>query len=458
MLFPGVQRHTHTVRGLKPLLFRCSTAALPAASQVSAYSIRTSDLTTAAAASRVLSSSPAESSSSVSDKSHWLVCLAAGAVTACVVGSSLEKAPVTERQQLLLGIYKSPPRSDPTTAMPMACALDGITAPKGTTARKDDDPLVLLNSHGDAVTEAAYVRVAKAVADLAAADPALQSRLASTPAKIQLGHYSFVLERSMGTSLSGKDDKPMPPFRNELAAAIRLAVPGGALLHQQTADEVITGLAKELAHVIANHDAESKSWSTMSCMVAAIPAALFPRRSLWSCMAASLVCWYFAKVVIIYTWLHRKHVYEADAIAAAISQAAGVSPSSVLTSMQRSYYAEATTPAKASLRLVRQQRMQWHLAKLQSLLPKSQIPAGPISDSVGMQLVIDAAASELSGASSQVQAECSKPIGILEDLLAEELCCLRHPYTAWTDIHPHWLDRIAHVENILRSASAPWAG
>ena len=331
----------------------------------------------------------------------------------------------------------------------MACAL------KGTTARKDDGPLVLLNSHGDAVTEAAYFRVAKAVVDLAVTDPALQSRLASAPTKIQLGHYRFVLEHSMGTRLLGKDDEPMPPPWYELAAAIRLAVPGGALLHQQTADEVITGLAKELAHVIANHDAESKSWSTMSCMVAAIPSALFPWRSLWSCMAASLVCWYFTKVVIIRTWLHRKHVYEADAIAAKISIAAGFSPSSVLTSMQRSYYADATTPAKASLRVIRQQRMQWHLAKLQSLLPKSHIPAGPVSDSVGMQHVIDAAAHELSGASSQVQAECSKSIAVLEDLLAEELCCLRHPYTAWTDIHPHWLDRIAHVERILRSASPP---
>ena len=98
--------------------------------------------------------------------------------------------------------------------------------------------------------------------------------------------------------------------------------------------------------------------------------------------------------------------------------------------------------------------MQWHLAKLQSLLPQSQIPQGIISDSAAMQLVTAAAASEIRDASAQVKAEYNKSISVLEDCLAEELCFVRNPYTAWTDINPHWLDRIAHVQNVLKHDSS----
>jgi len=41
-----------------------------------------------------------------------------------------------------------------------------------------------------------------------------------------------------------------------------------------------------------------------------------------------------------------------------------------------------------------------------------------------------------------------------EDCLAEELCNVRNPFTAWTDINPHWLDRIAHVQNVLKDDSS----
>ncbi len=45
------------------------------------------------------------------------------------------------------------------------------------------DPFVMSRQRGDEVVHAAYVRVAEAVAGLAAEDPALQSHLASIPDK-----------------------------------------------------------------------------------------------------------------------------------------------------------------------------------------------------------------------------------------------------------------------------------
>ncbi len=121
--------------------------------------------------------------------------------------------------------------------------------------------------------------------------------------------------------------------------------------------------------------------------------------------------------------------------------------------MQRAYCADASTPAKASQQQVRKARIQWQLAKLQSLLPQSQIPQD-MSDSASMQQVTGAAASEIRNASAQVKAEYNKSFSDLEDCLAEELCDVRNPFTAWTDINRHWLDRIAHVQNVLKHDSS----
>ena len=111
-------------------------------------------------------------------------------------------------------------------------------------------------------------------------------------------------------------------------------------------------------------------------------------------------------------------------------------------------------PPKAKLQQARQGRMQRHLAKLQSLLPQSQIPQDMISESAAMQPVAAAAASEIRNASAQVKADYNESMGVLEDCLAEELCCVRNPVTAWTHINPHWLDCIAHAQKVLKHDSS----
>ena len=71
-----------------------------------------------------------------------------------------------------------------------------------------------------------------------------------------------------------------------------------------------------------------------------------------------------------------------------------------------------------------------------------------------MQLVAAAAASEIRNASAQVKADYNESMGVLEDCLAEELCCVRNPVTAWTHINPHWLNRIAHAQKVLKHDSS----
>ncbi len=274
-----------------------------------------------------------------------------------------------------------------------------------------------------------------------------RAALPHSPDEINLILLSNFSGRGMQSYACGKDVK---------AASIHLLVDGGSLLQQSTADEVVTSVAKEMAHVIASHSAEQESCKSLFTLFigAAGVAAMMCRVSIWRCLPAMTLAHYIGNRWGARTWLHRQQVFEADAIASVISTAAGVDPSSVVISMQRAYCADASTPTKANLQQVRKSRTQWHLAKLQSLLSQSQIPQDMIRDSAAMQLVTAAAASEMRNASAQVKAEYDKSISVLEDCLAEELCCVRNPFTAWTDINPHWLDRIAHVQNVLKHDSS----
>ena len=108
---------------------------------------------------------------------------------------------------------------------------------------------------------------------------------------------------------------------------------------------------------------------------------------------------------------------------------------------------------KAALRHTSWERFRQHVAKLQHLLPNSQIPERAIPDSRTLQKVIDAAASEITSASKLVKAEYDESIAALEDCIEEQLCFLRNPYEALTDITPHWLDRISRIEKTFKGVS-----
>ncbi len=125
---------------------------------------------------------------------------------------------------------------------------------------------------------------------------------------------------------------------------------GGSLLQQSTADEVVTSVARELAHVIACYSAEQKSckWLFPLLISATGGAAAMSGVSAWRCLPAMMLATYIGNAWVACTWLHRQQVFEADTIASAISTAAGVNPSSVVTSMHRAYCADASTPAKAN--------------------------------------------------------------------------------------------------------------
>jgi len=315
-----------------------------------------------------------------------------------------------------------------------------------------------LSRPGHELLEGSYQRIAAAVADLAVSDTALQHHLASIHKHIKLSLRATTLADDMHTCTVTSDGKslsvPDVPFGREKGEITKMTVPARAFLQQQTADEALTCIAKELAHVIANHRAEQKSCGLLSNV--AIPAmavmlTLGGVSIIYSFAVASAIN--LMSLIWRPIWLHRHQVYEADAIAAAICTTAGSSPDSVLTSMQRAYCAAASTPERTLLHHVCKQRVQGHLVKLQSLLPQSQIPQEPFNDSVRMQVVVDAAAQEVSSASDEVKAAYRQEVQGLEECLAVELCSLRNPWKEWKTMQPHWLDRIAHIEQLLGSTA-----
>ena len=422
-----MQIRSQAVRGLKPLL-GCSRTVAPASRVAQLTPLGPNILL------QLQASHPTPAPAQLALLRSWLAWLRA---VAAYIAGVVERAPFTGRPQLIFDIYKSAPGQ--RAAMPAVHRLP-FAIPLA-------DPSIVCKQRGDQVLDAAYARVAEAVAGLAANNPALQSRLASFPDEINLILLNNFSGCGMQSYACGKDVK---------AASIHLLVDAGSLLQQSTADEVVTSVAKEMAHVIASHSAEQESCKSLftSFIGAAGVAAMMCRVSIWRCLPAMMLAHYIGSRWGARTWLHRQQVFEADAIAPAISTAAGFDPSSVVTSMQRAYCADASTPTKANLQQVRKSRTQWHLAKLQSLLLQSQIPQDMIRDSAAMQLVTAAAASEIRDASAQVKAEYDKSISVLEDCLGEELCCVRNPFTPWTDINPHWLDRIAHVQNVLKHDSS----
>ncbi len=229
------------VRGLKPLL-RCSRIVAPASSSGTAYTTSCSHSVSASSVAPIPSPGTASSA-------QKLASLAAGAVAAHIAGK-VEKAPFTGRPQLIFDMFKSAPGQ--RAAMPAVRDLPH--------ADPSADPLVICQQRGDEVLHAAYVRAAAAVAGLAAKDPALQSRLASIPGRINLETPIFSSGRGMESYALGRDEKlvgvSLNPLHFERAAYILFIARVGSRLQQSTADEVVTSVAKEVAHIIAKHSTE----------------------------------------------------------------------------------------------------------------------------------------------------------------------------------------------------------
>ena len=423
-----------------------------------AFSTSTSK-TAAVLTATALSTGEPDSPKSAKRK-YWLGDLVIGAALAGTIGSNLEKAPVTDRPQLIFDCYK---HKSPAAAAESAALPDLYVKGHNTSALFKEDFPTQFDRPGDMLCSAAYHRIKSTLESLVAFNPALQRCLASMPDQIELLVVNST-DRYIRSRTVGQDGTILPPrdpftieyaFGRKKASAIQVAVPAGYILQQQNGAELMTGMAKEVAHSLANHRAEEQSCKSLLWMVQGcrLRLAFTGRIGLGTVIAANCL-WHIASRWGVPVWLHQQQVYDADAIAAAVITASGVDSSSSLTAMQRAYYADVFTSEGAALQQRQKQDIQWHLSRLQSLLYRSHIPKHAVNDSTGLQRVVDAAAAEISSAPSHDTATYEEIMVALENCIAEQLCLLRGPFRAWTDIDPHWLDRIARVDKMLKSSTA----
>ena len=184
--------------------------------------------------------------------------------------------------------------------------------------------------------EITYTRLAAAVEKLAGSSPALDRHIARMPDEVVLR--------------GDCDLRPqISPLRQVPNTAILMFSPD--MLPLQSTDELLCAMCRGLAPAVLQHKQEVDSWTmvnngTLCFHVYALRAAGVR----WSlALALPAAVWKIAGS-IIRTWLPRQQEYEADEVAAVTSTAAGCSPESILTSMQRAYCAAWAGPQAEKLK------------------------------------------------------------------------------------------------------------
>ena len=353
--------------------------------------------------------------------------LVIGAVTAGVVASGLEQAPITGRRQLLLRSPFLPSFTRPQQTHPNLMPIYEYDYEEELRSSRCIAPREMQQ-----LLEVTYTRLAAAVEKLAESSPDLDRHLARMPNEL-VPNATTILGPRIGT---------LPTVS---AGPLMLYMHAGAILPLQSADEVLSAMCRGLAPAVLDHQREVKSWTLVNnstpCFHVYALRAAGVRWSLALALPAAL--WKFADS-IIHIWLPRQQEYEADEVAAAFSTAAGCSPDSILTSMQRAYCA-AWTGAEAAVRKeIRNWSKRQILSMLQVLLPDTNILQDSILEGAQVQRIKSAIARKMPG-------DVYKLSQTLDYIQAADLCAVRNPVEGWTSPHAHWLDRIARIEKLLGS-------
>ena len=313
--------------------------------------------------------STAVSASSPPKRKGRLTGLVIGAVTAFVVGSNLEQAPVTGRRQLLLQspFLSSFSRMQQTfpSRMPTIYKIGYEVEKKSLKFIAPREMQQLL--------EVTYTRLAAAVEKLAESSPDLDRHLARMPNKVVL---------SGGCSL-----KPMCPLlQTSKTAPLMLRMQALNMLPLQSTDELLSAMCRGLAPAVLDHQREVDSWKLVNNIT--LCSNIYRQRAggvRWGlALFVPAALWMVANS-IIRTWLPRQQEYEADEVAAAFSTAAGCSPESILTSMQRAYCATATEPYAAAMKVASDRNRRNFMSLLQQVLPNVDVPHDSVLDDAEAQ-------------------------------------------------------------------------
>ena len=380
----------------------------------------------------------------------WQANLAVLAVGAIVVSANTHQVPITGRRQFMLGFMQTPIASRSSSGHPADLYFR---------CRQETEPaLQVLQEQGLQIMQNMYQTAALGVARLAATDSTLQKRLQMLPNCVVLQHdvnhicpqasIQWITEGKGGELSSG----PLPSWVSGQQQHMRIQASGGGLLVCRTHEEGVWTMSHELAHGIACHAAESASWVLMALLLAAA-RLLLGGCTWWSLLAIPLLLLTFTNKFLVGVWLSQQQEYEADAIGAVISKAAGCSSESIVASMQRWHAAQLhlrdmsckTYADSAAL------QMQEELATLQQLLPSGQHLPEQVNTSKEFGVIAQYVEHELKHVPSAVQEKAAVLMVQLQHSLGKRLFVCRDMLQDRLSSHPHGLDRIKKVKEVLAS-------
>ena len=373
--------------------------------------------------------STAVSPSSPPKRKSWLAGLVIGAVTAGVVVSGLEQAPITGRRQLLLQspFLPSFTRLQQTDPSPMPTIYK-----IGYEVQKKSLEFIAPQAMQQ-LLEITYTRLAAAVEKLAESSPDLDRHLARMPNKVVL---------SGGCSLKSM----CPLLQISKQAPLMLRMQAVDTLPLQSTDELLSAMCRGLAAAVLDHQREVDSWKLVNNIM--LCSNIYAQRAggvRWRlALALPAALWLVANSVIR-IWFPRQQEYEADEVAAAFSKAAGCSRDSILTSMQRAYCAAITEPYAAAMKVASDRNRRQFLSLLRQVLPSVVILQDSVLDDAEVQRLKSDVLKKLPGS---LIGELSRALDYCQ---ITDLWAIRNPVEAWTSPHPHWLDRIARMEKLLGS-------
>lgn len=173
------------------------------------------------------------------------------------------------------------------------------------------------------------------------------------------------------------------------------------------------------------------------------------------CVWASFLAWpvYLVLTTVGNCWISQHMEYDADAMGAVISKAAGCSSAAIISCMQR-FHANSMLDIQA-LFLERanafDSQTKVDMAALQHLLPDTQLPNFLFSSKEVFQAVKRA----IPGQSPEVQQQVAVIVACLQQLQGERLFLLKgHFLERMVSEHPDWSKRIKRVRQMLVTSSS----
>ena len=295
---------------------------------------------------------------------------------------------------------------------------------------------------GVQLIQSLYQTAAAGVNSIAATDASLHARLYRVPKFIVVQHFADHLLPMTGQTSS--------------MAEVRIAISAsaGEVLQHQTPEEMVWAVARELAHAIGRHQEERSSWTLLNFGL--VGARIFMAVVQRACTFRGLLLDVLL-IEAVFTaardhWLPRQMQYDADALGAIISKAAGCSSAAIISGMQRSQVRamlerKAQFPERAK---AFDSQTEAHMAALQHLLPGTHLPDFLLSSRELFQAVQQATASQ----PPEVQQQVSAVVARLEQLQGERQFLLRAPFvermlSRHPNCHPEWPERIRRVRQLL---------